>query len=46
VLSALVAAGEKPFVVGRVEPGRGAKTAAKGKGEAEAVHYAGQLQLS
>jgi phosphoribosylformylglycinamidine cyclo-ligase len=46
VLSALVAAGEKPFVVGRVEPGRGAKTAAKGKGEAEAVHYAGRLQLT
>ena len=43
VLEALAAAGEKPFVLGAVEPGRGVKSEAKGKGLAEAVHYTGRL---
>jgi hypothetical protein len=29
--------------LGAVEPGRGVKSSAKGKGEAEAVRYSGQL---
>ena len=43
VLSALQAAGEAPIRVGEIEPGRGVKSAAKGKGEAEAVRYSGVL---
>jgi phosphoribosylformylglycinamidine cyclo-ligase len=43
VLSALQAAGEQPVVVGEIEPGRGVKSSAKGKGEAEAVRYSGAL---
>ena len=43
VLSALQAAGETPIRVGEIEPGRGVKSAAKGKGEAEAVRYSGVL---
>jgi phosphoribosylformylglycinamidine cyclo-ligase len=43
VMAALRAAGEKPLRIGRVEPGRGLKTNAKGKGEAEAVRYTGRL---
>ena len=41
VLSAFKAAGEQPFVIGEIEPGRGVKSSAKGKGEAEAVRYSG-----
>jgi phosphoribosylformylglycinamidine cyclo-ligase len=43
VLAALTAAGEKPVVIGAVEPGRGVKSSAKGKGEAEAVRYSGAM---
>ncbi|MEZ5816970.1 MAG: phosphoribosylformylglycinamidine cyclo-ligase [Hyphomicrobiaceae bacterium] len=45
VVDALVATGEKPFVLGNVEPGRGIKSEAKGKGLAEAVHYTGHLAV-
>ena len=41
VLAALTAAGEAPIVIGEIEPGRGVKSSAKGKGEAEAVRYSG-----
>ncbi len=43
VVAALRAAGEAPVVIGAVEAGRGVKSAAKGKGEAEAVRYSGRL---
>ena len=39
----LRAAGEAPMLIGEIEPGRGVKSAAKGKGEAEAVRYSGKL---
>ena len=39
----LVAAGEAPVLIGEIEPGRGVKSQAKGKGEAEAVRYSGRL---
>ena len=42
-LAALRSAGEAPVVIGAVEPGRGVKSLAKGKGEAEAVRYSGRL---
>jgi phosphoribosylformylglycinamidine cyclo-ligase len=44
VLRTLRAAGETPVVVGALEAGRGAKSQAKGKGEAEAVRYSGRLE--
>jgi phosphoribosylformylglycinamidine cyclo-ligase len=43
VLAALAAAGEAPVVIGAVEAGRGIKSQAKGKGEAEAIRYSGRL---
>ena len=43
VAAALRAAGEAPVVIGAVEPGRGIKSAAKGRGDAEAVRYSGRL---
>ena len=43
VLEALRAGGEAPLVIGSTQTGRGVKSDAKGKGEAEAVHYSGQL---
>jgi phosphoribosylformylglycinamidine cyclo-ligase len=43
VRAALVDAGETPVVIGTVEAGRGVKSQAKGKGEAEAVRYSGSL---
>ncbi len=43
VMSALEAAGEKPQVIGRMVEGTGNMSSAKGKGEAEAVVYTGQL---
>jgi phosphoribosylformylglycinamidine cyclo-ligase len=46
VLAALAASGERPVVFGAVEAGRGIKSNAKGKGEAEAVRYSGTLQFS
>jgi phosphoribosylformylglycinamidine cyclo-ligase len=45
VFAALGAAGEAPVVIGEVEPGRGVKSQAKGKGEAEAVRYSGRLEF-
>jgi phosphoribosylformylglycinamidine cyclo-ligase len=45
VLATLVAAGETPVRIGEIEPGRGVKSQAKGKGEAEAVRYSGELGL-
>lgn len=46
VVSALLAAGEHPASIGVVEPGRGIKSSAKGKGEAEAVRYSGRLTFA
>jgi phosphoribosylformylglycinamidine cyclo-ligase len=46
VLGALQAAGEAPIRIGALEPGRGVKSAAKGKGEAEAVRYSGRPTLA
>jgi phosphoribosylformylglycinamidine cyclo-ligase len=43
VINALQAAGETPIRIGELEPGRGIKSQAKGKGEAEAVRYSGQF---
>jgi phosphoribosylformylglycinamidine cyclo-ligase len=43
VMAALKGAGEHPIRIGEVEPGRGVKTEAKGKGEAEAVRVSGKL---
>ncbi|MDX2203486.1 MAG: phosphoribosylformylglycinamidine cyclo-ligase [Hyphomicrobiaceae bacterium] len=43
VLDELRKAGEAPIEVGAIEPGRGVKSQAKGKGEAEAVRYSGRL---
>jgi phosphoribosylformylglycinamidine cyclo-ligase len=43
VASALAAEGETSFRLGAVEPGRGIKSDAKGKGLAEAVRYSGKL---
>ncbi len=45
VMAALVDAGERPFVLGAIEPGRGVLSEAKGKGLAEAVRYTGRLGL-
>jgi len=45
VLSVLRTAGEAPILIGDIEPGRGVKSSAKGKGEAEAVHYSGELDF-
>ena len=46
VVAALEAAGEKPILIGSIVAGTGNKSSAKGKGEAEAVVYAGKLALS
>ena len=46
VVSVLQAAGEAPILIGDIEPGRGVKSSAKGKGEAEAVRYSGKLRLA
>ena len=45
VARVLETAGEAPIRIGELEPGRGVKSAAKGKGEAEAVRYSGKLQF-
>jgi phosphoribosylformylglycinamidine cyclo-ligase len=42
VVRALGDAGEAPIRIGELEPGRGVKSQAKGKGEAEAVRYSGE----
>ena len=44
VMRELEAAGEAPIRIGELEPGRGVKSQAKGKGEAEAVRYSGRQQ--
>jgi phosphoribosylformylglycinamidine cyclo-ligase len=46
VMRALEAAGERPVRIGALEPGRGVKSQAKGKGEAEAVRYTGRLTFA
>src|SRR5262249_12915962 len=46
VIAALRKAGEAAIMIGAVEPGRGVKSQAKGKGEAEAVRYSGGLGYS
>ena len=43
VMRVLEAAGETPMRIGELEPGRGIKSQAKGRGEAEAVRYSRQL---
>jgi phosphoribosylformylglycinamidine cyclo-ligase len=43
VMDMLEGAGESPIRIGVLEPGRGVKSQAKGKGEAEAVRYSGRL---
>ena len=43
VTAALQSTGEHPIVLGAVEAGRGVKSSAKGRGEAEAVRYSGKL---
>jgi phosphoribosylformylglycinamidine cyclo-ligase len=45
VITALRAAGEHPVIAGEAEAGRGVKSNAKGKGEAEAVRYSGKLAM-
>jgi phosphoribosylformylglycinamidine cyclo-ligase len=45
VAASLSAAGEVPIAIGEIEAGRGVKSQAKGKGEAEAVRYSGKLSL-
>ena len=46
VVGLLSAEGESPVRIGQIEPGRGVKSQAKGKGEAEAVRYSGRLGFS
>ena len=42
----LSAEGETPIRIGEIEPGRGVKSQAKGKGEAEAVRYSAGLKFA
>ncbi|MCU0954169.1 MAG: AIR synthase-related protein, partial [Hyphomicrobium sp.] len=44
VVAALTAAGEEPVILGEIIPPTGEKSDAKGKGEAWAVKYEGQLK--
>ena len=44
VVATLRSVGESPAAIGAVASGEGARTAAKGKGEAFAVRYAGRLE--
>jgi phosphoribosylformylglycinamidine cyclo-ligase len=43
VMAILAATGYGPSLIGNIEPARGVKAPAKGKGEAEAVRYTGRL---
>ena len=43
VMAAFAAAAETPVLIGTIEPGRGETAPAKGKADAEAVRYSGQL---
>ncbi len=45
VVGLLSAEGESPVRIGEIEPGRGVKSQAKGKGEAEAVRYSGRFRI-
>jgi len=45
-IAAFTAAGETAIRIGEIEPGRGVKSPAKGKGEAEAVRYSGSLSFA
>jgi phosphoribosylformylglycinamidine cyclo-ligase len=45
VVRVLQAAGEAPVRIGELEAGRGVKSDAKGKGEAEAVRYSARLEF-
>jgi phosphoribosylformylglycinamidine cyclo-ligase len=45
VMAALRGAGEQPVRIGEVEPGRGVRSSAKGKGMAEAVRFSGRLEV-
>ena len=45
VVAALEGEGEQPILIGEIELGRGVKSQAKGKGEAEAVRYSAALKL-
>lgn len=45
VVAALTDAGEAPIIIGAITPPAGAKTEAKGKGEAWAVTYHGEMDL-
>jgi phosphoribosylformylglycinamidine cyclo-ligase len=46
VMRQLRAAGEAPMRTGEIEAGRGVKSQAKGKGEADAVRYSGRLEFA
>jgi phosphoribosylformylglycinamidine cyclo-ligase len=46
VLELLTAEGEQHIHIGEIEAGRGVKSQAKGKGEAEAVRYSGRLRFA
>jgi phosphoribosylformylglycinamidine cyclo-ligase len=46
VIAAFSKAAEPAIMIGSVEAGRGVKSNAKGKGEAEAVRYSGRLALA
>lgn len=46
VVEALQAAGEQPSYIGEVRAGTGTRSAAKGKGDAEAVQYDGRLRFA
>jgi phosphoribosylformylglycinamidine cyclo-ligase len=46
VLATLLSAGEAPVRIGEIELGRGVKSQAKGKGEAEAARYSGKLEFA
>jgi phosphoribosylformylglycinamidine cyclo-ligase len=45
VVRVLQAEGEAPLRIGALEPGRGVRSQAKGKGDAEAVRYSGRLEF-
>jgi phosphoribosylformylglycinamidine cyclo-ligase len=46
VVKLLEGEGEHPILIGEIEPGRGVRSQAKGKGEAEAVRYSGRLEFA
>jgi phosphoribosylformylglycinamidine cyclo-ligase len=46
VVALLAREGERPIHIGTIEPGRGVRSQAKGKGKAEAVRYTGKLKVA